>query len=519
MEGTTVLLLLIGVAVACGIGYSLRILQGRKALAGAELKSKQLLEEAERNAASLGKQAQLEAKEQLHAQRQEFEEKTKERRNELSQLEKRLHQREELLDRKLDQLDRKEKDQAERDRQVAAREQALKTKDQQLEGLIAEEKEKLKTVSGLNTEEAKQLLISRIEQDCRSEAGMVIKRVEEETKREAQTASKRILAETMQRCAAEFTVESTTAAVPLPNEDMKGRIIGREGRNIKAFELATGVDLIVDDTPDVVTLSSFDTVRREVARQSLERLMSDGRIHPARIEEVVEKVRKEFAQHLIQEGEKTMNELGAHGVNHELVKLMGRLRYRSSYGQNVLVHCKETGYLAGMIAAELGLDQRLARRCGLLHDIGKAVSHEVEGPHAIIGAELAKKYGETPEVVHAIEAHHEDVAPQTLYAVLTIIADSVSGSRPGARGDTLENYVKRLQALEAICDSFSGVEKAYAIQAGREVRVIVQPERVTDLEAIALSREIKKKVEGSIEFPGQIKITVIRETRSIEYAR
>jgi ribonuclease Y len=519
MEGITVLVLLAGVAAASGIGYGLRILQGRKALASAELQSKQLLEDAQRKAESLGKQAQLEAKEQFHALRQEFEEKTKDRRNELSQLEKRLHQREELLDRKLDQLDKKEKDQAECLRQFAGREQALKTKDQQLEQLIAEEKEKLKTVSGLNAEEAKQLLISRIEQDCRAEAGMVIKRVEEETKRDAQTTAKRILAETMQRCAAEFTVESTTAAVQLPNEDMKGRIIGREGRNIKAFELATGVDLIVDDTPDVVTLSSFDTVRREVARQSLERLIADGRIHPARIEEVVEKVRKEFAQHIVQEGERALQELNANGVHAELVKLMGRLRYRSSYGQNVLLHLKETGFLCGMIAAELGLDQRLARRCGLLHDIGKAVSHEVEGPHAIIGGELAKKYGEPPEVVHAIEAHHEDVPPKSLMAVLTIVADSISGSRPGARGDTLENYVKRLQALETICDSFGGVEKAYAIQAGREVRVIVQPERVTDLEAIALSREIKKKVESSIEFPGQIKITVIRETRSIEYAR
>jgi ribonuclease Y len=511
--------LAVSAGVAFGIGYWLRVFLSRKSLTGAELKSKQLLEEAGRQAEAITKQAQLEAREQLHALRQEFEEKTKDRRNELSQLEKRLHQREELIDRKLDLLDRKEKELAERDRQFSAREQALRAKDEQLAQLIAEEKEKLKTVSGLGQEEAKQLLLSRLEQDCRAEAGMAIKHVEEEVKRDAQMLAKRILVETMQRCAAEFTVESTTAVVQLPNEDMKGRIIGREGRNIKAFELATGVDLIVDDTPDVVTLSSFDMVRREVAKQSLERLMSDGRIHPARIEEVVEKVKKEFAQHIIQEGEKTINELGAHGVHHELVKLMGRLRYRTSYGQNVLLHVKETGYLCGMIAAELALDQRLARRCGLLHDIGKAVSHEVEGPHAIIGAELAKKYGESPEVVHAIEAHHEDVPPTTLYAVLTIVADSISGSRPGARGDTLENYVKRLQALETICDSFSGVEKAYAIQAGREVRIIVQPERVTDLEAIALSREIKKKVEDSIEFPGQIKITVIRETRSIEYAR
>jgi ribonuclease Y len=514
-----VVALIVIAVVGFGAGYGLRLLMSQKSLASAELKAKQLLTEAERKAESLAKQGQLEAKEKLHELRQDFEEKTRDRRNELSQLEKRLHQREELLDRKLDLLDRKEKDLGERDRQFAAREQSLKTKDDQLGQLIAEEKEKLKSISGMGTEEAKQLLLCRIEEECRGETGRVIKQVEEDTKRDAQEVSKRILVETMQRCAAEFTVESTTAVLQLPNEDMKGRIIGREGRNIKAFELATGVDLIVDDTPDVVTLSSFDTVRREIAKQSLVRLMSDGRIHPARIEEVVEKVRKEFDQHIIQEGEKTISELGAHGVHQELVKLMGRLRYRTSYGQNVLVHCKETGYLAGMIAAELGLDQRLARRCGLLHDVGKAVSHEVEGPHAIIGGELAKKYGETPEIVHAIEAHHEDVQPRTLYAVLTIVADSISGSRPGARGDTLENYVKRLQALEAICDSFTGVEKSYAIQAGREVRVIVQPERVTDLEAIALSREIKRKVEGSIEFPGQIKITVIRETRSIEYAR
>jgi ribonuclease Y len=308
-------------------------------------------------------------------------------------------------------------------------------------------------------------------------------------------------------------------SVPLPNEDMKGRIIGREGRNIKAFELATGVDLIVDDTPDVVTLSSFDMMRRAIAKASLERLMSDGRIHPARIEEVVERVKKEIEQLTIQDGEKAISELGLQRVHPEMIKLLGRLRYRSSYGQNVLLHLKESAHLAGMIAAELGLDQRLAKRCALFHDIGKAVSHEMEGPHALIGAELAKRYGEVQEVVHSIEAHHEDVVPSTFYAVLTIVGDSISGSRPGARGDSLETYVKRLQALETICDSFKGVEKAYAIQAGREVRIMVQPDHVTDLEAISLAREIKKKVESSIEFPGQIKITVIRETRAIEYAR
>ncbi len=517
--GWVVLSLIVIAVISFGAGMWLRALWSRKVLTSAEQRSKTLLEDAKRQAEETAKQSKLEAKERLLALRQEFEEQTKNQRNELGQLEKRLHQREELIDRKVDLLDRKEKDLTERDKRCAVREQGLSAKDAQLAGLVEEEKEKLKTIAGLSREEAKQLLLSRIEQECRAEAGMTIKHVEEETKREAQMVAKRILIGTMQRCASEFTVETSTSVVQLPNDDMKGRIIGREGRNIKAFELATGVDLVVDDTPEVVTLSSFDMVRREVARLSLERLMADGRIHPARIEEVVEKIRKEFDQHVLQEGERAVHDMGIQGVHGEIVKLLGRLRYRTSYGQNVLVHLKETGHLCGMIAAELGLDQRLARRCGFLHDLGKAVSHEMEGPHALIGAELARKYGESPEIVHAIEAHHEDVAPTSLYAVLTIVADSISGSRPGARGDTLEHYVKRLQALEAICDSFGGVEKAYAIQAGREVRVIVQPERVTDLEAIALSREIKKKVEHAIEFPGQIKITVIRETRSIEYAR
>ena len=510
---------IISIVAAVFGGYGYHVLIGRKSLSGAETRAKKLLEEANLQVQAITRQAQLDSKEHLQGLRQEFEEKTQERRNELGRLEKRLHQREELIDRKLELLDNKEKEFTERNRQLANREQSLKAKDEHLSQLIAEEKEKLTNLSALSREDAKQLLLARLEQECRSEAGGVIKRVEEETNHQAQLASKRILLTAMQRCAPEFTIESTTAAVQLPNEEMKGRIIGREGRNIRAFEMATGVDLIVDDTPDVVTLSSFDMIRREIARQSLDRLMSDGRIHPARIEEVVEKVKKEFDQHVVQVGEKTVAEMGIPGVHQELIKLLGRLRYRTSYGQNVLLHLQETGHLCGMIAAELGLDQRLARRCGLLHDIGKALSQEFEGPHAIIGAELAKKYGESPQVVHAIEAHHEDVPPTSLYAVLTIIADSISGSRPGARGDTLENYVKRLQALEGICDSFTGVAKAYAIQAGREVRVIVQPEQVTDLEAIALSREIKRKVEQSIEFPGQIKITVIRETRSIEYAR
>lgn len=509
----------VAAVAAFAVGYGLRSLRGRRRLASAEGQAKQVLEKAAHDAESISNKAKLEGKEQVQNLRQEFEEKTKERRGELSQVEKRLHQREELLDRKMDSFDRKEKELADQNHKLGARDQALKNKEDHLDQLVIEEKEKLKIVSSLSVENAKNMLLERLEQDCRSEAGMIIKRVEEETRRESHAISRRVLIETMQRCAPEVTIESTASVVHLPNEDMKGRIIGREGRNIRAFETVTGVDLIVDDTPDVVSISSFDMVRREVARLSLEKLMSDGRIHPARIEEVVNKVRKEFDRHILQEGERVSNELHVTNVHPELIKLIGRLRYRTSYGQNVLQHMKETAYLCGMIAAELGLDQRMAKRCGLLHDIGKAVSHEVEGPHAIIGAELAKKYGEKPEVVHAIEAHHEDVAPRSIYAVLTIIGDSISGSRPGARGDTLENYVKRLQALESICDSFTGVEKSFAIQAGREVRVIVQPERITDLEAISLSREIKKKVENSIEFPGQIKITVIRETRSIEYAR
>ncbi|MBI4354554.1 MAG: ribonuclease Y, partial [Candidatus Omnitrophica bacterium] len=389
---TTILVILIAIGVGgllFAAGYSLRLLMSRRALGGAEQKAKEALENAARDAETIIRKGELDAKEFLNTLRKEFEGETRDRRNELSQLEKRLHQREEVLDRKLDVLDRKEKELNERTRQAAAREQTLKNKEDHLTQLIAEENEKLKSVSGLTSEQAKQLLLSRIDQECRSEAGMVIKRMEEETKKDAQTAARKILVESMQRCAAEFSVESTTSAVPLPNDEMKGRIIGREGRNIKAFELATGVDLIVDDTPDVVTLSSFDLMRREIAKASLERLMADGRIHPARIEEVVEKVKREFDQIVQQEGEKTLAELNLHGMHAELVKLLGRLRYRTSYGQNCLLHLKESAFICGMIAAELGLDQRLAKRCALMHDVGKAVSHEVEGPHALIGAELA----------------------------------------------------------------------------------------------------------------------------------
>jgi ribonuclease Y len=510
--------ILIGL-VMFAAGFAARMFMGRKQLASAELKTKQLVDEATRQAEAIRKQAQIDAKELQHTIRQEFDEKTKSRQQELQAQEKRLHQREEMLDRKLEQLDRKDKELGDRLKQMTAREQAYQSKEDHLDSLIAEGTEQLKHLSSLTTEQAKELVLQRIETECRDEAGMVIKRIDEQLRKDAQTTARGILLEAMKRCASEFTVETTTAVVHLPNEDMKGRIIGREGRNIRAFEQATGVDLIVDDTPDVVTLSSFDMMRREIARASLERLMSDGRIHPARIEEVVERIKKDFDESIVKDGERVLSELNVTNVHPEMVKLLGRLKFRTSYGQNVLMHLKEAAQLAGLIAGELGLDQRLARRCTVFHDIGKAVSHEMEGPHALIGSQLAKRYGECPEVCHSIEAHHEDVQPANIYAVLCIVADSMSGSRPGARGDTLEAYVKRLQTLESICDSFKGVEKAFAIQAGREVRVIVQPDKITDLEAIALAREIKKKVETSIEFPGQIKITVVREIRAIEYAR
>ncbi len=501
MEASVLFISLISAIAAFVAGYALRIY-------GAQRKAEAILNE-----------AKLQASERLLKLRDEFETSTANQRQEFLQLEKRLNQREERLDEKLKALDDKEQALEKKSLLIQTHEQELQEKKAELAELIESEKQQLRTVANMDVQQAKDLLLARIETECRSESGMIIKRVEDETKQQADVLSRKILLNSMQRYAADYTIEATACPVSLPSEEMKGRIIGREGRNIRAFENATGCDLIVDDSPDTVTLSCFDMVRREIARQSLEQLMSDGRIHPARIEEVVNQKTREFDQHLIKVGQEVVDEFHLEGIHTELVRLMGRLRYRSSYGQNVLSHLKETGYLCGMVAAELGLNVKMAQRCGLLHDIGKAVSHEVEGPHAIIGAELARKYGESEEVVHAIEAHHEDVPPKSAMAVLTIVGDAISGSRPGARGDTLENYIKRLKTLEGLCDQFQGVDKAYAIQAGREVRVIVEPDTVTDLEAISLAREIKRKVEHSLEYPGQIKITVVRETRSVEYAR
>jgi ribonuclease Y len=505
--------------VSLYLGYLLRKYIAEKKIKNAETKAKQILEEARREVENRRKELELEAKEEILRLRQEFEQQTKERRQQLSEMEKRLNIKEENLDRRLELLEKKEKDIQSKWEELNQKEETLKNKEMHLIQLINEEKERLQKISSLSPEEAKKILLVRLEEDLAAEKAVFIKKMEEELLEQADKRAKDILSMAIQRCAAEHTVESTISVVNLPNEEMKGRIIGREGRNIRALEMATGVDIIIDDTPEAVTLSCFDPVRREIARIALERLIADGRIHPARIEEIVEKTTKEMEEKIKEEGERTLLEIGITGLHPELVKLLGRLKYRTSFGQNALQHAKEVAHLLGMMAGELNLDWRLAKRIGLLHDIGKAVDHQVEGTHAKIGAELAKKFGESQEVIHAIEAHHEEVVFQNIYAVLTCAADAVSASRPGARRETLETYIKRLEKLEAIAHLFKGVEKAYAIQAGREIRVIVEPDKISDAEMVNLARDIRKKIEEDMEYPGQIKVTVIRETRAIEYAK
>lgn len=501
------------------LGYMVRRQIAEKKIKTAEAKVKQILEEATRQAENRRKEVELESKDLLFKMRQEFENQTKDRRAELSNIERRLIQKEENLDRKVDILDRKEKEIIQRERGLVGKENQLTSKERELNELIAQEKQMLQKVSGLTVDDAKKLLLERVQQEAKQEIAVLIRKMEDEAKETADKKAKEIISLAIQRCSADHTVESTVSVVSLPNDEMKGRIIGREGRNIRALEVATGVDVIIDDTPEAVTLSGFDMYRREIARVSLERLIEDGRIHPGRIEEVVEKVKKEMETSIREEGERAAFDVGIHGLHPEIIKLLGRLKYRTSYGQNVLQHSKEVAYIMGVMAGELGLDFNLAKRIGLLHDIGKAVSHEVEGTHAKIGAELAKKFGENDLVVNAAEAHHEDTESKSIYGILAQAADAISATRPGARRETLETYIKRLEKLEEIADSFKGVEKAYAIQAGREIRVIVQPEKITDEQAISLSRDITKKIEDGLEYPGQIKVTVIRETRAIEYAK
>lgn len=481
-------------------------------IAIAEDAAKKIVEDAERQSESKKKEALLEAKEEIHRLRGEVERENRERRSELQRLERRLLQKEENLDRKLDSLEKKE--------EILSRKEAEVDKSQEkVNDLYSRQLAELERLSGLTSEQARQLLLANVEEEIKYETALMIKEVELEAKEEADKRAREIISLAIQRCAADHVAETTVSVVALPNDEMKGRIIGREGRNIRTLETLTGIDLIIDDTPEAVILSGFDPVRREIARTALEKLIVDGRIHPARIEEMVEKAQKEVEQKIKDAGEQATFETGVHGLHPELIKLLGRLKYRTSYGQNVLKHSIEVSHLAGIMAAELGVDVMMAKRAGLLHDIGKAVDHEVEGPHVTIGGDLARKYRESPEIINAIVAHHGDEEAQTVQAVLVAAADAVSAARPGARRESLESYLKRLSRLEGIAESFEGVEKSYAIQAGREIRIIVKPEKVDDVSSVRMARDIVKKIESELEYPGQIKVTVIRETRAVDYAK
>ncbi|MGD8837751.1 MAG: ribonuclease Y, partial [Desulfobacteraceae bacterium] len=501
-----------------GLAFGVRGYLDRQKFKAANDHAQRIHADAKLRADALLKEASLEAKDRLLKMKNEFDAETKETRSELKKREGRLIQKEENIDRKIDQHEQKERELKRQQKNFSKRDQRLSQKENEYQEMISEQKRQLEKISTLTAEQAKELLLRAMENEARYDGAKLIKRIENEAKEEADKKAKKILATAIQRYAADYVAERTVSVVQLPSEEMKGRIIGREGRNIRALEAATGIDLIIDDTPEAVILSGFNPVRREVARLSLLKLITDGRIHPARIEDVVKKVTKEVDTVIKDAGEQAAFDLGVHGINSELIKTLGRLKYRTSYTQNVLQHSIEVGFLAGVMAAELGMKEKLARRMGLLHDIGKAIDHEVEGPHAVIGSKLAKKLGESHQVVNAIAAHHEDIPPVTVYDILVQAADGLSGARPGARKELLENYVKRLEDLEAIANSFRGVDGSYAIQAGRELRVIVESNKVSDEEAILVSRDIVKKIEESLTFPGQIKVTVIRETRSVEYA-
>jgi ribonuclease Y len=501
-------------------GYLIRWFFAGKKLQAAEARTKALVESSQKDAENRRKEVELQGKDLMIRLRQDFERETKDRREELTASERRLQQREENLDKRLDLLERKEKDINTRLEEVQKNEAAIHGKNEELAKLIEEEKQRLQKISSMTEEDAKKLLLFRVDEDILYEKATRIRQMEDEIKDTVDKKTRHIITTAIQRCASEHTAASTVTVVILPSDEMKGRIIGREGRNIRALEAAAGVDIIIDDTPEAVTISGFDMFRREVAKIALENLVADGRIHPGRIEEVVERAKKEMDAVVKEEGEKTAFDLGIHGMHMELLKLVGRLKFRTSYGQNGLQHTKEVAMLIGSMASQLGLDHKVAMRAGLLHDIGKVVGQDVEeGTHAIVGGNLCRKYGESEEVANAVESHHEEVEMTSIYGALVCAADAISAARPGARAETLETYVKRLESLEKIANSFKGVSKTYALQAGREIRIIVDPDKINDDESIVMARDIRKKIEEGMEYPGQIKVMVLREKRAIEFAK
>ncbi|MEW6684502.1 MAG: ribonuclease Y [Nitrospirota bacterium] len=513
---------MIGVAAAfagVGLGVVIARLLSRQAVAQAKQEATRLVDDARRDIERLQKEAALEAKDKLYQARQAFEQENRDRRNELLEQERRLNQREQALDKKVSTADRKEADLTRKERDLTVRERTLTDKEAQVEQALLQQRAQLEALSGMTAEEAKKSLITAMEQEARYEAIKLTKRIEDEAREGAERTAREIIVSSLQRYAHDYVQEATVSVVQLPNDEMKGRIIGREGRNIRALEAATGIDLVIDDTPEAILISGFDPFRREVAKVALERLMHDGRIHPARIEEVVEKVRKETEKLMIAEAEQVLFDLGIQDLHPDLIKLLGKLRYRTSYGQNNLVHAREAAFICGIMATELGLDAKLAKRAAILHDVGKAISHEEEGTHPNLGGEYARKCGEHPHVVNAIMAHHGDIEWTSPEGVLVAVAEGLSAARPGARREAYESYIKRLEKLEEIATSFKGVDKAYAIRAGREVRVIVNQDGVSEAESAQISREMAKRVENELTYPGQIKITVIRESRYVEYAK
>lgn len=517
--GLNILLAIIGLIVGLGLGFMFAKSRHEKEIAGAKTSAASILEGAKKEAETLKKEALLEAKEENQKYRSEVESELRESKLELKSQENRLIQREQTLDRKDDSLEKRENSLESKEEALSSKQQLIEEREKDVERLIEDQQKELEKIAGLSKEDAREVIMKSTEEELNHELTLMVKESEQRAKEEADRKAKNLLSLAIQRCAADQVSETTVSVVTLPNDEMKGRIIGREGRNIRTLETLTGIDLIIDDTPEAVVLSGFDPIRREIARMTLEKLIQDGRIHPARIEEMVEKSRKEMDERIREYGEEAAFEVGAHTLHPDLIKIMGRLHFRTSYGQNVLKHSVEVAKLSGILAAELGEDIQLAKRAGLLHDIGKALDHEIEGSHVEIGAELATKYKENPVVINAIASHHGDVEATSVISVLVAAADALSAARPGARSESLENYIRRLRSLETISNSFAGVESSFAVQAGREVRVMVKPEEISDLDAVRLVRDIRKRIEDDLDYPGHIKVIVIRETRATDYAK